>query len=171
MDRYRPAGLDDPQHDPSTTSTIPDAGLRSTFAGMRYELPDRYHEYTSLQERLWRELPPLHAGQRILDVGAGRLPTIPCTANRPANVHYVGLDVSGEALRAATSGAYDEILVSDIGVRRERVPGTYDLAISLNTLEHVTDLEHGGGRSSVATCDRKDTSWHFSQAARVARDA
>jgi SAM-dependent methyltransferase len=107
---------------------------------MRYELPDRYHEYTSLQERLWRELPPLQAGQRILDIGAGRLPTIP-VANRPSDLHYVGLDVSGEELRAATPGAYDEILVSDIGVHRERVAGNFDLAVSLNTLEHVTDLE------------------------------
>jgi SAM-dependent methyltransferase len=107
---------------------------------MRYELPDRYHQYASLQERLWRELPPLYAGQRILDIGAGRLPTIP-VANRPSDVHYVGLDVSGEELRAATPGAYDEILVSDIGVHPERIAGNFDLAVSLNTLEHVTDLE------------------------------
>jgi SAM-dependent methyltransferase len=107
---------------------------------VRYDLPDRYREYTSLQERLWHELPPLRAGQRILDIGAGRLPTIP-VANRPSDVHYVGLDVSGEELRAATPEAYDEILVSDIGIRREPVAGNFDVAVSLNTLEHVTDLE------------------------------
>jgi hypothetical protein len=47
---------------------------------MRYELPDRY-----------------------LDIGAGRLRTIP-VASRPSDVHYVGLDVCGEELRAATPG-------------------------------------------------------------------
>src|SRR5204863_2774556 len=95
---------------------------------------------TSLQERFRRELPPLHGGQRILDIGAGRLPTIPIS-DRPSDVYYVGLDVSGEELQAATPGAYDEIVVTDIGVHHERVVGDFDLAVSLNTFEHVADLE------------------------------
>ena len=68
--------------------------------------------------------------------------------------------------RAATrdTGAYDEILVSDVGVHPERVAGNFGLAVSLNTLEHVTDLEtavkviggylHPGGRLVALFADK-----------------
>ena len=76
----------------------------------------------------------------ILDVGAGRRPTIEPSA-RPPGCRYVGLDISADELAAAPDGSYDETWVADATRRIPELEGRFDLVISFQVLEHVTPLE------------------------------
>ncbi|MBJ7328695.1 MAG: class I SAM-dependent methyltransferase [Solirubrobacteraceae bacterium] len=79
------------------------------------------------------------AGCAVLDVGSGRHPAIPAD-QRPADVRYVGLDVSAEELAAAESGAYTESVAADATHLQPNLVGQFDLVISWQVLEHVRDL-------------------------------
>jgi SAM-dependent methyltransferase len=86
-----------------------------------------------------RLAPYLHAGVRILDIGAGASPTVP-PAERPPKTVYVGLDRSADGLRSADPGAYDEALIQDIRTPLER-EAWFDLAVSWQVFEHVRGLD------------------------------
>lgn len=74
----------------------------------------------------------------MLDVGAGRAPTLPPPA-RPSCT-YVGLDLSSTELDAAPPGSYDETVVSDVTTHVSTLSGRFDLIISWQVLEHVSSL-------------------------------
>jgi len=102
------------------------------------ELPPRYSEVFDAAFRA--EIAEGLVGARaVLDVGGGRTPTL-TAAQRPAGVHYVGLDLSGRELALAGPGAYDERIEADLTRWLPR-EGAYDLVVSWQVLEHVRDLE------------------------------
>lgn len=123
---------------------------------MTPSLPQRYGESHSLLERLQKSLVPmLEPGQTILDVGAGRSPTID-PRQRPADCHYVGLDIVAGELSAAPDGAYDETYVSDIARFDARLAERFNVVMGCHVLEHVRSVPaalenirrylHPGGR-------------------------
>jgi SAM-dependent methyltransferase len=79
----------------------------------------------------------LRPGQRVLDVGGGKHPTIPVQTKRDLGLSIVGLDIDGEELAQAPAGAYDQTVVGDVATAR--IPGEYDLVFSRTVLEHVRD--------------------------------
>lgn len=103
------------------------------------ELPERYAEPWGRPffAEARRALTP---GACILDVGAGRHPTLPANA-RPAGGTYVGLDISAAELRAAGAGAYDEIVAADVGQPRPEFAERFDLVLSWQVLEHVDSMQ------------------------------
>jgi SAM-dependent methyltransferase len=110
---------------------------------MNSALPARYAQSRSLLELLQaRVVPALEPNQTILDIGAGRLPTIP-RADRPPGVCYAGLDIVSEELDAAADGAYDETFVSDITRFDPRLSGRFDIATGCHVLEHVRSVPSG----------------------------
>jgi 2-polyprenyl-6-hydroxyphenyl methylase/3-demethylubiquinone-9 3-methyltransferase len=100
-------------------------------------LPQRYARPMQ-EEFLARARPLLVPGVRILDVGAGRYPTI-APSDRPDGCHYVGLDIEAEEIAAAPEDAYDEGIVADITVPLDR-DDEFDLVLSWQVLEHVSPL-------------------------------
>lgn len=84
--------------------------------------------------------PWLVPGVAILDVGAGRSPTLPPSA-RPARCHYVGLDVVAGELAAAGDQAYHDTVVADIVGRVPELERRFDAVISWQVLEHVESVE------------------------------
>ena len=126
--------------------TAADAGLRplraattASLAAYRGELPARY-------QASWREefdarlASALRPGAAVLDVGAGRHPTIP-PSQRPPGCRYAGLDLSARELEAAPPGWYDDIAVADIETPVPELRGSFDLVVSFLVLEHVADLQ------------------------------
>lgn len=104
-------------------------------------LPSRYG-YRLQDVFLERLAPLLVPGVTILDVGAGRSPTI-ARDRRPAGCRYVGLDVSEHELRSAAPGMYDEAIVHDVTRPLRRAQHEmFDLVISWQVLEHVKPLDH-----------------------------
>lgn len=100
-------------------------------------LPERYAE--PMQEELFRRVQPLLVPEvAILDVGAGRYPTLG-PADRPSGCRYVGLDIESGELAAAAPGAYDESVVADITEPLHR-DGEFDVIVSWQVLEHVSPL-------------------------------
>ncbi|MCC6791578.1 MAG: methyltransferase domain-containing protein, partial [Thermomicrobiales bacterium] len=121
-------------HDLGVLSAWIDEGI--TYARSLPACP-RYAVFPDLRDRVIASLRP---GMRILDVGAGATPTI-SPSQRPANVYYVGLDISREELERAPDGSYDEIRVrSALEVDPELV-GTFDVVVTLQTLEHIRPLD------------------------------
>jgi SAM-dependent methyltransferase len=101
-------------------------------------LPARYSY--RMQDVLLEKLRPLLVeGVRILDVGAGRSPTI-APQDRPPGCEYVGLDISAEELAAAPPGAYDSGVVHDISTPYAELRD-FDVILSWQVLEHVANLE------------------------------
>jgi SAM-dependent methyltransferase len=83
-------------------------------------------------------LPSLLApGLRVLDVGGGKHPAISPQTKRELDLQVVGLDISEAELAQAPPGAYDSVVVGDIG--RVHIPGKFDLVFSRTLLEHVAD--------------------------------
>jgi SAM-dependent methyltransferase len=82
----------------------------------------------------------LVGGMAILDVGAGRRPTL-SPSERPADTRYVGLDISAEGLHAAPPGAYDETVVGDAAIAVPALYGRFDLIVSRWVLEHVRHVD------------------------------
>lgn len=76
----------------------------------------------------------------VLDVGSGRNPAV-APEERPAGVHYVGLDLSADELAAAGTGAYDGTVVADATTRVPHLVGTVDLVVSWQVFEHVKPLD------------------------------
>ena len=106
---------------------------------MRGALPARY-------DNSWREAfdsrvrQALVPGMRILDVGAGRRPTIP-RGELPPGCTYVGLDLSISELQTAPEGAYDELIAADVVSHINDLEGQFDLIISFQVFEHVRPFE------------------------------
>jgi SAM-dependent methyltransferase len=100
-------------------------------------LPARYAR--PMQDEFFaRARPLLVPDVAILDVGAGRYPTI-APADRPSGCRYVGLDIEAEEIAAAGAGAYDESIVGDITAPLDRNE-EFDLVLSWQVLEHVSPL-------------------------------
>jgi len=74
-----------------------------------------------------------------LDLGAGRSPIF-TPAERPADVAYVGLDISKSELQAAPPGSYDEVVVGDATERISELENRFNLVVSWQVLEHVASL-------------------------------
>lgn len=104
---------------------------------MAHDRP-RYAEYwgTEFWEHVNRSL--ANAGA-VLDVGSGRRPTIP-PEQRPAGVHYTGLDISADELALAPDNAYDETVAADAAEIVPGLVGRFDLILSWQVLEHVENL-------------------------------
>jgi SAM-dependent methyltransferase len=101
------------------------------------QLPDRYAR--QMQDEFFaRARPLLVPNVAVLDVGAGRYPTI-APADRPPGCRYVGLDIEPDEIEAAGEDAYDESIVADITTPLNR-DGEFDLALSWQVLEHVSPL-------------------------------
>lgn len=119
---------------PTIQADAPAEELPLVRAGL---LPERYG--TPMQAELFRRAQPLLTPDvAILDVGAGRYPTI-APGDRPAGCRYVGLDIEAEELEAAGPNAYDELAVGDVTVPLNR-DGEFDLILSWQVLEHVSPL-------------------------------
>lgn len=102
-------------------------------------LPPRYQ--IPLREGFDREITArLVPGISVLDIGSGRHPAIP-PEHRPADVEYVGLDLSADELRAAGEGAYTATVAADATLFQPDLAGQFNLVISWQVLEHVRDLE------------------------------
>jgi SAM-dependent methyltransferase len=111
--------------------------LRAIVAS-RPQLPARYEEEWGAD--FWRLVNrALRPEISILDVGAGRRPTI-AEETRPAGVHYVGLDSEAEELESAPAGAYDEVVVADAQTLVPELVRRFDLIVSWQALEHFEDL-------------------------------
>jgi SAM-dependent methyltransferase len=82
----------------------------------------------------------LQPGIAVLDVGAGRRPTIE-PESRPSSCHYVGLDISDGELAAAPAGSYDEAWVADATRFVPALEGRFDLIVTFQVLEHVKPLD------------------------------
>lgn len=112
--------------------------MKRRVEGASQALPARY-----LSE--WREpfdraaAASLLPGCRVLDIGSGRTPAIPPN-RRPAGCHYVGLDLSLPELQMAGAAAYDDTIVADVCDYQVSLEGTFDLVVSWQVLEHVSDL-------------------------------
>src|SRR5581483_4441754 len=117
-----------------TIDNAPPEELEDVQAG---RLPPRYG-YRMQDVFLQRLRPLLVPGVQILDVGAGRSPTL-APSDRPPNCRYLGLDISGEELRAAGSTAYDTTYVHDIVTPLPELRNL-DVIISWQVLEHVSSL-------------------------------
>lgn len=139
--------------------------------GWRRQYPARYAK--SWPEHFLPAVAPfLRPGMTILDVGAGKRPTLTPDL-RPEGSTYVGLDVEADELAVAPPGSYDEIVVADITKPMPDYEGRFDLVISFMVFEHVTPMEgaveqlgrmlkpggsvvliFAGGRSLFATLNR-----------------
>lgn len=76
----------------------------------------------------------------ILDIGAGRHPTI-AASDRLPGTRYIGLDISADELHAAGADAYDEVHAVDATCRIPGLVGRVDLAVSWQVFEHVKPLD------------------------------
>lgn len=110
--------------------------VRTARAG---QLPSRYSQPygATFDARVRQALAP---GLRILDVGAGRHPTVPLE-DRPEGCRYVGLDVSPRELDKAGPRAYDEAIVADVSEWVQGLAGRFDLVLSWQVMEHVKPLD------------------------------
>ena len=102
------------------------------------EFPARYESW--MEEFAGHFLPRMRPGWQILDVGAGRQPTI-AKVDRAAACTYVGQDLSKRELEAAPPGSYDEIVVGDVLQYRPELADRFDLIVSYQVLEHVRPLD------------------------------
>jgi SAM-dependent methyltransferase len=122
-----------------TIDHAPPEELEDVRAG---RLPSRYG--SRMQDAFLERLRPLLTpGVTILDVGAGRSPTL-APADRPAGCRYLGLDISAEELGAAGAGAYDGHYVLDV-VEPQPELRDVDVIISWQVLEHVSSLPRALG--------------------------
>ena len=115
------------------------SGRLDAFRGaLKHRLPPRYSDrpriHHSFQNAVEQTIRP---GMRILDVGAGRRPSLQPNV-RPVDATYIGLDVSERELAQAPEGSYDELLLSDLSVPLSIPP--VDLVVSWWTFEHLPDL-------------------------------
>lgn len=102
-------------------------------------LPPRYDLYWGTE--FWGlARAALRPGASVLDIGAGRQPTVDPGA-RPDGVRYVGLDVDAEELETAAPGSYDEIVVADVERLVPELADSFDLIVSWQALEHVRHLD------------------------------
>jgi SAM-dependent methyltransferase len=129
---------------PTIDSAAPAQELPLVHAGV---LPERYG--VPMQAELFRWIQPLLVNDlAILDVGAGRYPTL-APADRPPGCRYVGLDIETTELDAAAPGAYDETIVADVTEPLGQ-DGEFDVIVSWQVLEHVSPLAAAFGNLRLA---------------------
>jgi len=126
----------------TTAAGAPRRIVSVAAAAYRGELPDRYDGYpasfrASFDGALATVLAP---GQRVLDVGSGRSPTV-APGDRPSGCWYVGSDVLPAELALAPVGSYDHAVVTDICRFDPALESSFDVIVSLQVLEHVRPLE------------------------------
>jgi SAM-dependent methyltransferase len=76
----------------------------------------------------------------VLDVGGGRFPAL-TPEDRSPGMRYAGMDISGDELKEAPAGAYDEVIEGDIATRMPGLESRFDLILSHQLLEHVRPLD------------------------------
>jgi SAM-dependent methyltransferase len=81
----------------------------------------------------------LYEGMTILDAGSGRSPAV-SLSKRPANIRYIGLDISAPEMALAPEGSYDEQYPVDLTIHQASLDSQIDLVVSWQVLEHVTPL-------------------------------
>jgi SAM-dependent methyltransferase len=103
----------------------------------RRRLPERYR--TDVWDLRFRErlAPLLTPGVDILDIGAGRRPTVAPGERPGGGGRYVGLDVDDEEMARAEPGSYDDTVVSAGEDRVPSLEGRFDLCLSFFAFEHV----------------------------------
>lgn len=103
-------------------------------------LPDRYSGWSALRDLLDRPIErALAPGMTVLDVGAGRRPTI-LPKERPSPFEYVGLDVDLAELNRADPGSYDEVYAGGAATWVPAFESRFDLVVSCYAFEHVKPL-------------------------------
>ena len=108
-------------------------------------LPERYANPQPLRDAFRaRARAAAWEGATILDVGAGRTPSLP-PEERPPGCRYLGLDVAEDELAAAPAGAYDEVVVASATDRLEYLLASVDVVLSYQALEHVKPLDRALG--------------------------
>jgi hypothetical protein len=118
------------------------------------ELPPRYRESDPFESRM-AELLESSGTADILEVGAGRRPAL---SQRPSG-RYVALDPDSVELGSAPWSS--ERVVQRV---EDFIPGlveSFDLVISRNTFEHVSDLSAALGQHSPISATRWDPSGVF----------
>lgn len=92
-------------------------------------------------------LPALQeSGKKVLDIGAGRSPSISKELRDEKKIFLLGLDISEKELQAAGAHAYDEYVIADLCDKNLcdktfalLAHAPFDLAISRALLEHLPD--------------------------------
>jgi SAM-dependent methyltransferase len=107
----------------------------------RRRLPERYR--TDVWDLRFRERlePLLRPGVDILDIGAGRRPTVAPGDRAGGGGRYVGLDVDDEEMARAEPGSYDGTVVAAGEDRVPELEGGFDLCLSFFAFEHVRSTE------------------------------
>jgi SAM-dependent methyltransferase len=113
--------------------------MRQRFGSHPNPLPLRYQDEEWQRPFRAAVQEVLTTGCRVLDIGAGRRPTVPA-AERPPGCTYVGLDVSPSELAQAPKGAYDETITGDVTVHRAELERCFDIVLCWQVLEHVKPL-------------------------------
>jgi SAM-dependent methyltransferase len=100
-------------------------------------LPHRYA--TDVWDRPFRSrlASLLHPDGEVLDIGAGRRPTVG-PEDRPDGTRYVGLDLDADELKKAPPGSYDDTVVAPAEERVPSLEDRFDLVLSFFALEHVS---------------------------------
>jgi SAM-dependent methyltransferase len=99
-------------------------------------IPARYTADRWKQRVVGLALDRIKPGDVVLEIGGGDRPTL-TPSQRPRGITYVGLDLDEPGL---AQGAYDERIAGDVECADERLTGRFDVIVSWNTFEHVTDL-------------------------------
>ncbi|MDX6511633.1 MAG: hypothetical protein QOE36_1137 [Gaiellaceae bacterium] len=104
------------------------------------QLPGRYAGWSSLRDLLDRRVESVLVPEMtVLDVGAGRRPTI-LPEERPSATAYVGLDVELAELTGADPGSYDEAHAGSVVTWVPAFESRFDLVVSCYAFEHVKPM-------------------------------
>ncbi len=114
----------------------PTGPLRAVRDGAVHRLPARYR--TDLWDRPFRARLSclLKPGSAVLDVGAGRRPTVG-PEERPIGTHYIGLDIDAAELAKADRVSYDDVVIAAAEDHVTALENRFDLVLSFFALEHV----------------------------------